>query len=116
MPQPGHFILHSSAIPDLPAGAYTTRVEHTLTAPGAAVAPLDAHLEITAPRFAMPADQILSTFPPNQSEGLYSSRLAQVVLRRRTLPWERKIDGTGTPWLALVLLADAEAELKASLP
>lgn len=116
MPEPGHFILHSSAIPDLPAGAYTAHLTQAITAPGAGVDPLDAHLEVTAPRFALPPDQILSTFPPNQSEGAYSSRLAQVVLRRRTLPWERRIDGAGTPWLALVLLADAEAEIKSSLP
>ena len=98
MPEPGHFILHSSAIPDLPAGAYTAHLTQAITAPGAGVDPLDAHLEVTAPRFALPPDQILSTFPPNQSEGAYSSRLAQVVLRRRTLPWERRIDGAGTPW------------------
>jgi hypothetical protein len=116
MPQPGHFILHSRAIPDLPAGAYTATATQAITAPGASVVPLAAHLEVTAPRFALAADQVLSTFPPNQSEGSYSSRLAQVVLRRRTLPWERKVDGTGTPWLALLLLADAEAEIKSSLP
>jgi hypothetical protein len=116
MPQPGHFILHSSVRTFLPAGAYTAHIGQTITAPDAAVAPLDAHFEVTAPRFAMPADQILSTFPPNQSEGSYSSRLAQIVLRRRTLPWERRIDDAGSPWLALVLLADAEAEVKSSLP
>jgi hypothetical protein len=116
MPQPGHFILHSSVRTFLPAGAYTAHIGQAITAPDATVAPLDSHFEVTAPRFAMPADQILSTFPPNQSEGSYSSRLAQIVLRRRTLPWERAVDASGTPWLALVLLADAEAELKSSLP
>jgi hypothetical protein len=116
MPKPGHFILHSHAIPPLPAGAYTVGVTQTITAPNASVAPLDSHIEVTAPRFAMPADQILSTFPPNQSEGLYSSRLPQCVLRRRTLPWDRAVDDHHTPWLALVVLADAEAELRPSQP
>ncbi len=32
---------------------------------------------------------MLSTFPPNQAEGAFSSRLPQIVLKRRTLPWER---------------------------
>src|SRR5436189_3305352 len=45
-----------------------------------------------------------------------STLFPYTTLFRSTLPWERRIDGAGTPWLALVLLADAEAEIKSSLP
>jgi hypothetical protein len=42
-----------------------------------------------------------------------------VVLKRRTLPWERTVtagDPARRPWLALVLLTDAEAELRTGRP
>jgi hypothetical protein len=118
------FVLHSNAVPDLPAGGYTVRVRQTITAPDATTQALDSHLEVTAPRWMLPADQVLSTFPPNQAAGAFSSRLPQIVLRRRTLPWERGLDGRATtsplpreiPWLALVVLADAECEYRGAKP
>lgn len=121
MPKPGFFLLHDAVVPDLPAGAYTLRVEHRIDVPGEPDDPIprrDAHLEITGPRYLLPPDQILSTFPPNQARGAFSSRLPQVVLRRRTLPWERRHPGQPdtVPWLALVLLADGEGELRPNVP
>ena len=123
-PTPGTFVLHSRAVPDLPAGPYTVRATQTITAPGASASSLDTHIEVTAPRFLLPADQVLSTFPPNQAEGAFSSRLPQIVLKRRTLPWERELDGKLTtdplprelPWMALVVLADAECEFLSAQP
>lgn len=124
MPAPGHFSLHSRAVPDLPAGSYTVQVTQDISAPGSSPEQMTFHIEITAPRFLLPPDQVLSTFPPNQSEGEYSTRLPQIVLKRRTLPWERELDGrqaAGTlpreiPWLALVVLADAECEFRTGRP
>ena len=40
----------------------------------------------------MPPEQILSTFPPAGSQGDWRERLPQIVLKRRTLPWERNPD------------------------
>ncbi|MER5755860.1 hypothetical protein [Streptomyces sp. NPDC002088] len=116
MPTPGTFVLHSKAVPDLPAGPYTVRLTQTITAPGASAHTLERHLEVTAPRFTLPPDQVLSTFPPNQAEGAFGSRLPQIVLKRRTLPWERSGDVPGLPWLALVVLADAECEFRTARP
>ncbi|HEX8693639.1 MAG TPA: hypothetical protein VF746_14545 [Longimicrobium sp.] len=124
MPTPGTFTLHSRALPDLPAGPYTLHAEQDVAAPGAAPHTLDVHLEVTAPRFALPRDQVLSTFPPNQAQGAFSSILPQIVIRDRTGPWQRELDGRlapGTlprelPWLALVVLADGECEFRASRP
>ena len=117
-PKPGQFTLHDDSRPSLPAGPYTVTVLQAMNAPGASIPQLSSNIEIVAPRFALPADQVLSTYPPNQSAGLYSTRLPQIVLRRRTLPWERTVlaANTGIPWLALVLVADGEAELKTNLP
>ncbi len=120
MPRPGFFILHDAAIPDLPAGEYTLGIDHRIDVPGEPDNPIprrDAHLLVTAPRYVMPPDQILSTYPPNQAQGAFSSRLPQIVLRRRTLPWERRVaPEPGTPWLALVLIADAEGALRSNVP
>ncbi len=116
---PGMFILHSNAIPDLTAGSYTVHAEQSFTAPESTTTALDSHIEVTAPRFGLPSDQILSTFPPNKSEGPFTSRLPQIVLKRRTLPWERIADpaaARGTPWLALVLLADGECDFLSGRP
>jgi hypothetical protein len=113
MPTRGHFILHSRFLPDVTAGRYeyvsrvtglpfTAREERT-------------HVQVTAPRFTMPTDQILSSFPPANGEGAFGDRLPQIVLKRRTLPWERNPAGgaavSTTPWLALVVLAEGEGEV-----
>lgn len=121
MVAPGQFVLHSHVVPDLPAGTYTVHVQQDISAPLAAPETLDSHLEVTAPRFAMPADQLLSTFPPNQGQGSFSTRLPQVVLKRRTLPWEREVQPGENlpreiPWLALVVLADAECQFQGGVP
>ena len=90
---------------------------------GDATVPVDDtefHLDIVAPRYVMPPDQILSTFPPATAEGDWRERLPQIVLKRRTLPWERnptfnpvEDPETAPPWLALVVLADGEGRLSA---
>ena len=87
MPNVGQFVLHATANPPLKAGDYTLQGRQDIA--GGATEPYDGHLRITSPRYALPADQLLSTFPPANSEGAYENRLPQVVLKRRTLPWER---------------------------
>jgi hypothetical protein len=125
MTTPGFFELYSSARPALPAGAYTATSSQDLVAvtphDGPVTVPVDDtafHLHIDAPRYAMPPEQILSTFPPANAEGDWRERLPQIVLKRRTLPWERNPTFNpalppeqAPPWLALVVLADGEGQL-----
>ena len=47
------------------------------------------HLEVTAPRFSMPGNEVFGVFPPPNADGPFAGRLAQIVLRSRTLPWDR---------------------------
>jgi len=114
----GAFILHDAVRPALPDGAYELTVTQQLNPPGQSVDPLDKHLVVTGPRFALPPGQLLSSYPPNDAVGAFSSRLPQVVLRRRTLPWERWIDPADQtlPWLALVVLTDGEGHLTTGQP
>ncbi|MBS0451884.1 MAG: hypothetical protein JSS14_11275 [Proteobacteria bacterium] len=112
-PKIGHFILHSNVVPQVTAGKYQLVTEHT-GLPFDAVAET-TNVTVSAPRYTMPTDQILSTFPPANAEGAFADRLPQVVLKRRTLPWERnpagQVQPSSTPWLALVVVAEGEAQL-----
>ncbi|MGH6689521.1 MAG: hypothetical protein ACREF4_02425 [Gammaproteobacteria bacterium] len=119
MPQPGHFKLHSRVVPPLVAGDYVLEADQSIPEESdASFEPYRGHLRVTSPRFRLPPDHILSTFPPANAEGAFESRLPQVVLRRRTLPWERAVDPSdrSIPWLALVVIAEGEGELSAEKP
>jgi hypothetical protein len=117
-PKRGHFVLHSNVLPPVTAGKYELRSDQTGT-------PFDVqeertHVTVSSPRYTMPTDQILSTFPPANAEGAFGDRLPQVVLKRRTLPWERNPSEaaavSSTPWLALVVVAEGEAEVSTPVP
>lgn len=125
----GKFFLYDSIVPALEAGDYTMNVSVGLDTTGDGVdegdlptAPLATHINVTAPRFKLPPDQALMTFPPANSEGAYEARLPQIVLKKRTLPWDRKAAPTGTviktqtveertPWLALIVIAEGEGQV-----
>jgi len=131
---PGFFEIYPDARPALPAGLYTTTSRQELTAApptGDGTIHVDDtqfFVHIDSPRYVMPPDQILSTFPPAGSQGDWRERLPQIVLKRRTLPWERNPGplkanppvgppqpdpdpATAPPWLALVVLADGEGQV-----
>ena len=101
MPEKGFFELYASARPILPAGSYVLAADHELraTPPNNASGDLavdgtDFTLKIISPRYTIPPNQILSTFPPAAAVGDWRQRLPQIVFKRRTLPWERD----PTPW------------------
>jgi hypothetical protein len=118
LPPPGTFRLYPYAEPPLPAGRYTLGGD--VTALPGEVESLSTTVDVVSPRYALPPDQILGTFPPAGARGTFTSRLPQIVLRRRTLPWERSSDlfgaGTPTPWLTLVLIAENEGRLLTDIP
>ena len=117
-PELGHFILHSYVRPTMTAGHY----ELVTDQPDLpfAVAEERTHVIVSSPRYTMPPEQILSSFPPANAEGAFGDRLPQIVLKRRTLPWERNPAGVPevslTPWLALVVVAEGEGELSTATP
>lgn len=118
MPKTGHFILHSNVMPPITAGRYELLSE--MSGVPFDVEPEHTHFHVAAPRYTMPTEQIVSSFPPANAEGAFGDRLPQIVLKRRTLPWERNPAGsTATspvPWLALVVVAEGEAELSTAVP
>jgi hypothetical protein len=118
MVSPGTFVLHDAVRPAVPDGSYQLTVTQYLDPAGQSVDALTKYLAVTGPRFTLPPDQPLSFFPPQNATGAFSTRLPQIVLRRRTLPWERYIDQSepDLPWLALVVLADGEGQLTTGQP
>ena len=116
-PTRGQFTLHARAVPPLKAGDYVLSGTQDLA--GGSVAPYEGHVRIDSPRYVMPPDQILSTFPPANAEGAFENRLPQIVLKRRTLPWDRRAEAgapDAMPWLALVLVAEGEGQLSGETP
>ena len=67
LPPPGTFRLYPFAEPPLPAGRYTLTGDVT-GLPGP-VESMPTTVDIVAPRYALPPDQILSTFPPAGARG-----------------------------------------------
>jgi hypothetical protein len=128
MVTPGFFELYPKMQPALPAGAYLLAADQNLTAtpPHGADGALsvdgsDFTFKIISPRYTMPPDQILSTFPPASAVGDWRERLPQIVFKRRTMPWERNPDAakpfdmSTPPWLALVVLAEGEGTLSSEI-
>lgn len=124
----GKFQLYPRYAPPLKAGLYRLTSQQVLKADNAdqslppnktpRVADLQTHVRIRSPQYDLSPDQVLSTYPPANHEGDFGSQLPQVVLKRRTLPWERLVapGKDELPWLALVLIAEGEAELQSNVP
>jgi hypothetical protein len=108
--------------PALQAGEtpYTLTAKQTLTSTAGASlsqAPsATAQFWISAPRFALDPSEIQSLFPPANSSGHYDLTLANIVLKERSLPWEREVEpnSPNTPWLALLVFAEDEILLPGS--
>ena len=118
-PARGQVILHAACHPALPAGEYSLRVGHALSHPGGGVntgsKPLPGErvypFAIDAPRFTLDPSMIHAVFPPTNGVGSYVSRLPMIVLRRRTLPWERSLSAKNSaPWMAVLLFEKGEAQ------
>lgn len=121
----GKFFLYDAIVPALEAGKYTLTASLDVDAKDGSPNPTqdhELHLNVTAPRFKLPPDQALMVFPPANSEGAYEARLPQIVLKKKTLPWDRAAAPTNTvindqrvedhtPWLALVVIAEGEGQI-----
>ncbi|MEN6463151.1 MAG: hypothetical protein ABFC94_17510 [Syntrophomonas sp.] len=75
-----------------------------------------AHFSFTceAEPLKLSSDEVYSVYPPKDSFGKFEHILPHIVLRRRTLPWERVFgDREGVPWMTLLLFDEQEGtELK----
>lgn len=113
-PVVGSIRLYDAVQPDLEAGTY--RVSSSLEIAKTDGTPLSrtptvrhTYLEVVAPRFVLDPGECQGCQPPREGVGSYGDRLPHLVLGRRSLPWERRIDGSdAAPWLALLVLKRSE--------
>lgn len=121
-------------IPSLVSGVYTVDVQQVITKnkENLQKAPFFKSLKfgVDAARFTLNDADIYSVYPPANHYGNYKGALPHIVFTRRTLPWERTIDGKPplfmqegqaknpvlqppVPWMALIMLNENEIkELK----
>lgn len=137
-PERGRVIFYDKCPPPLHAGDYelhlSQKMDKTVTTQkndgttSSTIVPVDGEasagkklppkktfpFEVTGPRFTLQPEEIHAAYPPPNSDGPFEARLPCVVLKRRTLPWERKsgsLDGDDLPWLALLLFEEDEVTL-----
>lgn len=104
-----------SCPPALDAGEYRITAKQSLNASDSEQLPsVVKHFAVRGPRFSLSPNDVYSVFPANNHQGKFDNCLPQIVLTRKTLPWERTIDGSlpkrasSDSWLALILLSDDE--------
>ena len=75
----------------------------------------DVTFSVDAPRFTLDPAAIHSVYPPANERGRFDNALPHVVFTRRTLPWERTLDGKPPewgkafpPWMGILLLEEGE--------
>lgn len=103
--------------PQLETGDYTLTIRPEVThstftfpdpkSPAAEV--VQQTFSVSGPRFSLNPQDIEAVFPSAGSLGLHSHVLPHVILKRATLPWERRAGaGTARPWLALLLFDEQD--------
>jgi hypothetical protein len=127
-PASGHMRLYDAAVPPLPDGSYRWTASSRVQKAGTLDETLDRQrfFDVAGPRFTLDPAVVAGVFPPQGAHGPYADSLPQIVLNRRTLPWERAIgpalppdplgSGGALPWLALLLFAEGEATLLTQQP
>ena len=117
---PGRIRFHRAAPPALPAGRYELQVTQQLRAwrgpPGdertlaATRLGRGARFVVAGPRFQLDPDDVYSVHPPAGQSGPFAATLPHLVFTRRSLPWERTLDGSAqdpdapVPWMALLVI------------
>lgn len=98
-------------LPGLRLGGYSLKITQEL-AEGATLLKGETQtfaFTVVAPRLRLADDEVHASFPPVGGAANYALTLPHLVLKRRALPWERRVGpDEGTPWLALVVLSEAE--------
>jgi hypothetical protein len=111
--------------PPLVAGQYTVSMSQDIKQSENAIVPWNTNpytstleFSVDAPRFTLGPADIRSVYPPANQSGQFDNALPHVVFTRRTLPWERTLDGRSPewgkafpPWLGLLLVEEDELRI-----
>ncbi|MBN9285619.1 MULTISPECIES: hypothetical protein [unclassified Flavobacterium] len=82
-------------LPAMVAGKYKTEVSQRVIKDKASIQDIKKTFDfgVDAARFTLNPNDIYSVYPPANKSGNYSESLPHLVFTRRTLPWERTLDG-----------------------
>lgn len=84
-----------SCPPSLNTGEYKISVTQEIQTKGTgSLPPSINYISIKGPRFQLSSNDIFSVYPAANHIGKFDNCLPHLTLSRRTLPWERTIDGT----------------------
>lgn len=119
-------------LPPMVAGSYQVAVDQDILRNQKSVQKIKKAFAfgVDAARFTLNAADIYSVYPPANRSGNYSGQLPHIIFSRRTLPWERTIDGKPpvfqreetpekkqtpqvsppVPWMALLLFDEDEMQ------
>ncbi|MDY7096059.1 MAG: hypothetical protein SX243_24045 [Acidobacteriota bacterium] len=105
-----------AAPPPLPAGDFRLALDETLAWDGGSADAIHSEYDFTVngPRFTLDPALVHSMFPPPGNRGHFQKYLPHLVFDRRSLPWERTVDGSlpqdkpFVPWLWLLSLDASE--------
>lgn len=105
-------VMYDSYATPLTAGSYRFVVQQTVSLEG----DKDRHyyrdqpFEVMAPRYVIEGTEIQAYFPPPGGVADYQNVLPHLVLRTRSLPWERTVwpKSPSEPWLALLVLSEQD--------
>lgn len=112
------FVQHHAS--PMEAGLYRLTVTQEVELPGRGVHEAyvtQEHFAVAGPRFALTATEFDSMYPPDGSSGQYVNVLPHLVIKRRTMPWERSPLPTGVDpgrsegvasWLALLVFDETD--------
>ena len=96
-------------IPPLLAGDYSATISQTLTWESKTETfQRTQNFTVQAPRFSLNAADVQSVFPAAGSTGKFENILPQIVLNKRTLPWEHVRKGRPRHAVVGLLVLDAE--------
>ncbi|MDR3336141.1 MAG: hypothetical protein LBT16_02955 [Treponema sp.] len=118
-------VFAESCLPVLQSGEYTIAVSQTTKALGNSNDTVKT-FTIEGPRFSLLPEEINSVYPPSGMKGSFDLSLPHIVFNRKTLPWERALEGPSPvhvekkaaapvkqpPWMALLLFCGNEVPEK----
>ena len=104
-----------ACLPPLPLGDYTIKIDQRLKE----IRPDESFktrldFSVAGPRFALNPADVYAIYPPANQSGAFGNTLPHIVFNRRTLPWERTLDGSPPddnnpcPWLALLVSSEPD--------
>ncbi len=109
--------VHDAYRPALTAGLHRIVVQQSVgLSPGKGVGTgaenhhyyRDDRFIVRGPRYLVEAADIHSRYPAEGAVGDFERHIPYIVLRKRALPWERALTIKDAPWMALLLLTEAE--------